>query len=53
MDLSKKSRAFADGLWLEDHMDEYEALYFTEWGSKERKEMAPLMIKNNPDQDMA
>jgi hypothetical protein len=51
MKLSKKSRTFVEGLWLEDHLDEYDALYFTEWGSKERKEKSPLLIKNNPDQD--
>jgi hypothetical protein len=53
MDLSKKARSFADGLWLEDHIDEYEALYFTEWGSKERKEAAPNIAKNNPEQDIS
>lgn len=53
MKLSKKSREFVEGLWLEDHMDEYEAIYFTEWGSKERKEKAPNLIKNNPEQDIS
>jgi hypothetical protein len=52
MESSKKARAFADGLWLEDHLDEYEALYTTKWGSPERKQMAPTIIKNNPDQDV-
>jgi hypothetical protein len=51
MRLSKKARKFVEGLWLEDHLDEYEALYFTDWGSKERKEKAPQLILNNPDQD--
>jgi hypothetical protein len=51
MRLSKKSRKFVEGLWLEDHLDEYDALYFTDWGSKERKEKAPNLILNNPDQD--
>jgi hypothetical protein len=51
MDLSAKARAFTDKLWLEDHMNEYEALYFTEWGSKERKEKSPILIANNLDQD--
>ena len=51
MDLSDKSRKFTEGLWLEDHLDEYDALYFTEWGSEERKKKAPTLIYNNPDQD--
>jgi hypothetical protein len=53
MKLSDKSRKFTEGLWLEDHIDEYQALYFTPWGSKERKAMAPNLIKLNPDQDIA
>jgi hypothetical protein len=52
MELSKKSRKFTEGLWLEDHLDEYEALYTTKWGSSERKQMAPNLIKNNPEQDL-
>jgi hypothetical protein len=51
MDLSGKARKFTEGLWLEDHLDEYEAMYFTEFGSKERKEKSPRLILNNPDQD--
>jgi len=38
-------------MWLEDHIDEYEAIYFTEWGSKERKEKAPNLINLNPEQN--
>lgn len=53
MDLSAKSRNFVESLWLEDHLDEYQALYFTEWGSAERKAQAPTIIKNNNDQDIA
>jgi hypothetical protein len=53
MKLSDNSRKFAEGLWLEDHIDEYEAVYFTEWGSKERKEMSPILVKNNPEQDIS
>jgi hypothetical protein len=53
MKLSDSARKFAEGLWLEDHINEYEAIYFTEWGSKERKEMAPILIKNNPEQDIS
>jgi hypothetical protein len=51
MDLSGKARKFTEGLWLEDHLDEYQALYFTEFGSEERKKKSPNLIKNNPDQD--
>ena len=50
MRLSSKSRKWVETLWLEDHLDEYEALYFTEWGSKERAEKSSLLISNNPDQ---
>jgi hypothetical protein len=53
MNFSGKARTFTEGLWLEDHLDEYQALYFTDFGSKERKAMAPTLIKNNPDQDIA
>jgi len=50
MNLSDKGRKFAEGLWLEDHLDEYEALYFTEWGSEERNKKSPILIANNLDQ---
>jgi hypothetical protein len=50
MRTSEKSRKFVEGLWLEDHLNEYEALYFTDFGSKERNEMSSELIKNNPDQ---
>ena len=50
MNFSQKGREFADTMWLEDHLDEVMAVYFTEWGSKERQIMSPNLIKNNPDQ---
>jgi hypothetical protein len=50
MDLSGKARAFTDGLWLEDHLDEYEALYTTGWGTKERNEKSKILVENNPEQ---
>jgi hypothetical protein len=50
MELSDKGRKWAETLWLEDHLDEYEALYFTEWGSKERADKSPKLISNNLDQ---
>jgi hypothetical protein len=53
MDLSGKAREFTDKLWLDDHINEYEALYSTAWGSPERKKLAPRLIELNPDQDSA
>jgi len=50
MEYSKKGRAYAETMWLEDHLDESMAVYFTDWGSKERNIMSPTLIKNNPDQ---
>jgi len=50
MNISSRARKFADGLWLEDHLDEYEALYLTEWGSAERNIKSPTLISNNKDQ---
>lgn len=50
MNISEKSREFVESMWLEDHLDEYEAIYFTAFGSKERNEKSPVLIKNNPDQ---
>jgi hypothetical protein len=44
--ISKESRAYAETMWLEDHLDEYHELYFTKWGSDERK----ALLKNNQDQ---
>jgi hypothetical protein len=51
MNFSEKSRKYVEGMWLEDHIEEYEAIYFTEWGSKERKEKSANIIKLNPEQD--
>lgn len=51
MNFSEKSRKYVEGMWLEDHIEEYEAIYFTEWGSKERKEKSPNIIKLNPEQN--
>jgi hypothetical protein len=50
MQLSDSSRKYVEGMWLEDHIDEYEAIYFTKWGSRERNEKSPNLIKNNLDQ---
>ena len=50
MKLSDSSREFTNGLWLEDHLDEYDALYNTNWGSRERNEKSKILIANNPEQ---
>lgn len=50
MKASERCRKFAEGMWLEDHLDIYEALYLTSWGSKERNEMSSKLIELNPDQ---
>jgi hypothetical protein len=50
MKLSENIYNFTDKLWLEDHLDEYEAMYFTKWGSKERNLKSPNLIKLNADQ---
>jgi len=50
MKLSQEAREFTEGLWLEDHLDEYQAIYTTAWGSKERNAHAPNLIKLNHDQ---
>lgn len=47
---SASIRKYADSMWLEDHLDEVMAVYFTEWGSKERNIMSPTLIENNPEQ---
>lgn len=52
MKSSEKSRKFVENLWLEDHINDYEGLYFTAWGSKERNEKYPNLIKLNPDQKL-
>jgi glycosyltransferase involved in cell wall biosynthesis len=50
MNLSDKARKYVEGMWLEDHLDKYEAVHLTEWGSKERNEKYPDIIRLNPDQ---
>jgi hypothetical protein len=50
MSESAKARKYAEGLWLEDHVNEYEGLYLTAWGSKERNEKYPSLISLNKDQ---
>lgn len=44
MKISKQSRAYADTMWLDDHLEEYMELYFTNYGSEKRK----ALLINNP-----
>lgn len=46
MKIARKDRKFAEGLWLNDHMDEYMEVYFTPYGSPERK----ALLERNPEQ---
>jgi hypothetical protein len=50
MQLSSNINKFTNTLWLEDHLDEYEALYFTAYGSKERNLKSPRLISLNKEQ---
>jgi len=45
MKASRKARAYAETMWLDDHLDEYMELYFTNFGSSERK----ALLNNNPN----
>lgn len=46
----ESARNYVESMWLEDHLDEHYATYFTPYGSKERGTMAPGLILNNPEQ---
>mgnify|MGYP003148149373 FL=1 len=46
MKISKKSRDYADTMWLDDHLDEYVELYFTKYGDPSRK----ALLAMNPEQ---
>ena len=39
---SKKARAYADTMWLDDHLDEFKELYYTRIGDKERVKLLRL-----------
>jgi hypothetical protein len=43
---SKKARAYADTMWLDDHIDEFTEIYNTKIGDKDRK----ALLRLNPDQ---
>ena len=40
--MSKKARAYADTMWLDDHLDEFVELYTTRIGDKERTKLLRL-----------
>ncbi len=42
MKYSKQARQYADTMWLDDHLQEFYELYFTSYGSSERKELLKL-----------
>jgi hypothetical protein len=46
MDHVKAARAYADTMWLDDHLDEFAEVYFTNTKTPERKSLLRL----NPDQ---
>ena len=46
---SKYARDYADKHWLKDHLNEWELLYTTEYGSEERKKNEHF-LRNNPEQ---
>jgi len=46
MKYSAKARAYADTMWLDDHLDEFQELYFTKIGLPERR----ALLRLNPEQ---
>jgi glycosyltransferase involved in cell wall biosynthesis len=50
MKASTNARKYTETMWLEDHIDEHIASYFTAFGSKERNLSSPKLIEINPDQ---
>ena len=46
MKYSKQSRKYAEKMFLNDHLGEYEELYFTPYGNLQRKQL----LINNPEQ---
>jgi glycosyltransferase involved in cell wall biosynthesis len=47
---SRKARKYGDAFWLDDHLNEHIAIYTTKYGDIKRKELAPAIIKYNPEQ---
>ena len=50
VEYSRNARKYVDSMWLEDHIDEHAAVYYTGYGSKERNEKSPRLIELNPEQ---
>lgn len=46
----RKHRKFAETTWLDDHLQEHIAIYTTKYGEEKRKEVSPILCKNNPEQ---
>jgi hypothetical protein len=46
MKYSKAARSYADTMWLDDHLDEFVELYYTNIGDPKRQ----ALLKNNSDQ---
>jgi hypothetical protein len=44
------ARKYVESMWLENHIDEHAAVYYTAYGSKERNEKSPRLIELNPEQ---
>jgi len=53
MKYSENSRKYVETMWLENHLNEIQAIYFTSYGSKERNTMAPRLIELNPEQKVS
>ncbi len=48
--LSQNSYNYTGARWLDNHLDEAFSIYFSAYGSKERNEMSPELIRLNPEQ---
>ena len=46
MRYARRSRAYAETMWLDDHLDEHFEAYFTKYGDPSRS----ALLKNNPEQ---
>jgi hypothetical protein len=53
MEYSRNARKYVETMWLENNIDQHKALYYTGYGTKERNEMSPDLIRLNPDQKYA
>jgi len=46
----RKARKYGDKFWLDDHLNEHVVMYTTKYGDPKRKEIAPDMVRINPEQ---